>query len=95
MFAVLSLGIATFILFAFEFIRFRVPAINRWFFSSCKSLLREEEASCLTGASYMLIASFIVFLVFQRDIAVVALSFLAVGDPLAVAAAGVMNLMQI
>ena len=31
----------------------------------------------------MLIASLIAFLVFQRDIAVLALSFLAVGDPLA------------
>jgi len=80
---VISLCVVTFILLAFELIRFKAPAINRWFFSCFKPLLREEEASRLTGASYMLIASLIAFLVFQRDIAVLALSFLAVGDPLA------------
>lgn len=79
----ISLGVVTFIFLAFELLRFRAPGINRWFFSFFKPLLREKEASRLTGASYMLVASLIAFLVFQRDIAVLALSFLAVGDPLA------------
>ena len=79
----ISLCAVTFIFLAFELIRFRAPGVNRWFFSFFKPLLREKEASRLTGASYMLIASLIAFLVFQRDIAVLALSFLAVGDPLA------------
>jgi glycerol-3-phosphate acyltransferase PlsY len=79
----ISLGVATFIFLVFELLRFRAPGINKWFFSFFKPLLREKEASRLTGASYMLVASLIAFLVFQRDIAVLALSFLAVGDPLA------------
>lgn len=79
----ISLGVVTFIFLAFEFLRFRAPGINRWFFSFFKPLLREKEVSRLTGTSYMLIASLIAFLAFQRDIAVLALSFLAVGDPVA------------
>jgi len=80
---IISLGVATFIFLTFELIRFRLPRINRWFSSFFKLLLREEEVSRLTGSSYMLIASVIAFLVFQRDIAVLALSFLAVGDAVA------------
>ena len=82
-FLVISLCAVTFIFLAFEFVRFRAPGINRWFFSFFKPLLREKEASRLTGTSYILIASLIAFLVFQRDIAVLALSFLAVGDAMA------------
>ena len=78
-----SLGVVTFIFLAFELLRFRAPGINRWFFLFFKPLLRGNEASRLTGASYMLIASLIAFLVFQRDIAMLALCFLAVGDAVA------------
>ena len=80
---IISLSVVTFIFLAFELIRLRVPRGNRWFSPFLKPLLREKEATRLTGASYMLIASLIAFLAFQRDIAVLALSFLAVGDPLA------------
>jgi len=79
----ICLGVLTFIYLAFEFIRFRAPGINRWFFSFFKPLLREKEGSRLTGTSYMFAASLIAFLAFQRDIAVLALCFLAVGDAVA------------
>lgn len=68
----------------FELIRFRAPGINRWFSSFFKPLLREKEVSRLTGASYMLTASLIAFLLFPRDIAVLTFSFLAIGDPVAI-----------
>lgn len=80
---VISIGVVTLIFLAFEVIRFRVSFINRWFFLHFRPLLREEEGSRLTGTSYMLIASLIAFLAFPRDIAVLALSFLAIGDPAA------------
>ena len=51
MFLVISLCVVTFTFLAFELIRFKAPAINRWFCSFFKPLLREEEASRLTGAS--------------------------------------------
>jgi len=79
----ISLGVVTFIFLTFELLRFRAPEMNRWFFWFFKPLLREKEVSRLTGSSYMLIASLVAFLVFPRDIAVLALSFLAVGDSMA------------
>jgi len=82
-FLLISIGVVTVIFLAFEMVRLRASIINRWFFLHFRPLLREEEASRLTGASYMLIASLIAFLAFPRDIAVLALSFLAVGDPAA------------
>ena len=74
------LGAATFIFSGFELLRLKVPIINRWFWLYFKPLLREKEGSRLTGASYMLISSLIAFLAFPRDVAVLALAFLAIGD---------------
>lgn len=79
----ISLGVAVFIVVVFELIRLRAPGVNRWFLSVFKPLLREKEASRFTGTSYSLTAAFIAFLVFPRDIAVLALVFLAVGDAMA------------
>ena len=83
MFVVISLCLATAIFLSFELIRIKSPAINRWFFSFFKLLVREGESSRLTGTSYMLIAALIAFLVFPRDIAALGLAFLAVGDSMA------------
>lgn len=80
---IISLSAVTFVFLALELVRLKAPAVNSWFFSFFKPLLREKEVSRPTGASYLLVASLIAFLIFQRDIAVLALSFLAVGDPLA------------
>ena len=77
------LGLITFTALFFEVLRFRNKRVNAWFLSLLKPLLREYETSRLTGASYMLAASLISFLVFERDIAVLAICFLAVGDALA------------
>lgn len=75
-----SLGAVTLIFLAFELLRSKTPGINRWFMLHFQPLLREGERSRLTGSSYMLISSLIAFLAFPRDVAVLALSFLAVGD---------------
>ena len=75
-----SLGAVTFIFLGFELLRLKVPGINSWFMLWFKPLLREKEGSRLTGSSYMLISSLIAFLAFQRDVAVLALAFLAIGD---------------
>jgi dolichol kinase len=76
----ISLGVATFIVVTFEFIRLRVPVVNRWFIFVFKPLLRKKETSRFTGTSYSLTGALIAFLAFPRDIAVLALVFLAVGD---------------
>jgi dolichol kinase len=79
----ISLGVATFIVFALELVRLKVPGVNRWFLSFFKSLLRKEEASRLTGTGFSIAGALVAFLLFPRDIAIVAVSFLAVGDPMA------------
>lgn len=79
----ISLGVVTFILLTVELLRFKVPNINRVFLRFYKPLLREKEISHLIGASYLFTASLLAFLVFPRDIAVLAISFMAVGDAVA------------
>lgn len=74
------LGTVTLLYLAFEFTRLRVPRLNRWFFRYFGSLLREAEATRVTTSSYVLIAALISYRVFGRDIAVLCVSFLAVGD---------------
>ena len=75
-----SLGFVTFVFLTFEFLRLKVPSVNRWFFSHFGSLLREEETSRVTTSSYVLVAALVAYLAFGRDIAVLSVCFLAVGD---------------
>ena len=66
----ISLGLITFAALFFEALRFRNKRVNKWFLSLLNPLLREYETSRLTGSSYILAASLISFLVFERDIAI-------------------------
>lgn len=63
-----------------EMVRFVMPWVNARFMLVFGPLLREQEVSGVTGSTYVLIATFITFFIFPRDIAILALSFLAVGD---------------
>jgi dolichol kinase len=76
----LSLGSVTFLFLLFELTRLRVSGINRWFISHFGSMLREEEKSSFTTSNYVLLAALLSYIVFGRDIAVLAVSFLAIGD---------------
>jgi len=80
---VVFLGILTLFFLIMELVRLRVPVVNQWVFKFYRPLARTEEKTRLTGTGYLLIASFISFLVFSREVAVLALSFLAVGDAVA------------
>ena len=63
--------------------RFRVERLNRVFLHWLAPLLKADEGSRITGASYMAMAALVVFLVFDRPVAVAALLFLSLGDPAA------------
>ena len=78
-----SLGGTTLLILVFDIARLRSPRANALFFRHSESLLREQEASRLTGATYLLVGSLAAFLAFPRDIAMLAVGFLAVGDPIA------------
>ena len=73
--ALLSLGL--------DFARFRIAGLNRLFLRWLAPLLKHDEDRKVTGASYMLVAAFIAFLVFDQPVSVLAMFFLAVGDPVA------------
>lgn len=63
--------------------RFRVERLNRIFLRWLAPLLKADEGSRITGATYMMLAALAVFLLFDRTLAVAALLFLSMGDPAA------------
>ena len=77
------IGLATFIVLLVDLLRFRIAFINRVFQAFFKSFLRDYESSRLLGASYLFVGSLFSLTVFSREVAVLAISFLAVGDALA------------
>jgi len=74
---------ATVAFLVLELARLRFPQVNRRFLTWFHPLLREKEASTLTGTAYFSMAAVIVFIFCDKSIAVVALTFVAVGDPIA------------
>ena len=66
-----------------EMARFKVDWLNqrlvRWF----APLLKADENRRITGATYMVLAALIAFLLFDTAVAVAALLFLSFGDPTA------------
>jgi dolichol kinase len=70
-------------LLVFEVIRLRLSWLNRRFMACFQALVREREISTPTASTYLLVAASIVFVVYDMAIAAIALTFVAVGDPVA------------
>ncbi len=68
---------------ALDLVRFRVPWLNRLFLYWLSLLLKKEEEARITGATYLLIAAFAFFLVFDKEISIAVLLVLSLGDPAA------------
>ena len=77
------MGILALISLGLDLMRFRIAGLNQLFLRWLAPLLKHDEDRKITGASYMLAAALIAFLVFDRQVAVLALFFLALGDPAA------------
>ncbi len=80
---ILSVGVVTAAFLGCELVRLTLPPINRWMVTHLSPVLKEQKGFRLTGSTYFLIASLLVFLLFEKPVAVAALLFVAVGDPLA------------
>jgi glycerol-3-phosphate acyltransferase PlsY len=80
---VIALGILSGGGLAFDLLRMRIPWLNRWLVSWLAPLLKQEEDRRITGATYLAIAAFFAFLLFDQSVAVSALLFLSLGDPAA------------
>ncbi len=66
-----------------ESIRLRYEPFNRWLATTLRPLLKAKEWRRPTASTYMLLAAVVVFAAFPKPVAVLALLFLSVGDPLA------------
>ena len=84
--AVLS-GVAV----ALEGARFRIPTLNRRLLVWLKLLRKDTEDKRVTGATYIALSALFSFLVFDTDIAIAALFFLSLGDPMAAIVGGRMG----
>ena len=63
--------------------RMENPNLKNKFYKVFGQHLRDEEASSLTGASYLLTSSVITIAIFSKEIAFLAISYLVVGDTFA------------
>ncbi len=66
-----------------EYVRMVHAPFNVLFHRIFGTMLRSEEAERTSGATYLLISSFLVILAFHRDIAVLCLLYLIFGDGIA------------
>ena len=66
-----------------ELARLRLPGLNSILVARLKPLLKDTEDQRITGATYIALSALACFLVFDKPIAIVALFFLALGDPMA------------
>lgn len=78
----LFLVIATFFSLVFDLARMLFPVINSWALFSWIALKGEERRG-LTGSTFLLLSSLFVFYFFEKEIAIISLLFLSLGDPLA------------
>ncbi|MDP2719856.1 MAG: hypothetical protein Q8P44_08540 [Dehalococcoidia bacterium] len=79
-FLLVFVAVATAVALAAETARFFSPALNHRFTVAFKRVIRQQEISRVTGSTYILISSLLTLIIFPRDIAILALTFLAVGD---------------
>ena len=63
--------------------RFRSPRVNRWLFEHFKGFTKEKERERVSTTTLFLIAAALTILLFPAGIAIPALLFLTVGDPVA------------
>ncbi|HLF03936.1 MAG TPA: hypothetical protein VI855_01790 [Dehalococcoidia bacterium] len=66
---------------ALEIVRRRAAQLNRLLVRWLTPLLKRDEDRRITGSTYMAVAALAVLLLFDRKVAVLALVFLALGDP--------------
>lgn len=81
--AVIAFGILAFISLSLDLLRFRTPWLNRLYIRWLAPFLKKDEDHRITGATYMVMAGFIAFLFFDKTVAVYAMLFLSLGDPVA------------
>ena len=63
--------------------RFNAPWLNRVYLRWLAPILKQDEAAHVTGATYMLIAATVVWLLYGKEVGVPVMFYLSLGDPVA------------
>lgn len=71
---------------AIDLARFNFGWLNRHYMRWLAPLLKSDESAHITGATYMVVAGLLLFLLYGKDVAVPAMFFLSLGDPAAAVA---------
>ena len=79
----IAIGAVIAVFLLFEAIRFAFPTVNHRVVLYLSGTLKDEERYRPTSSIYLLISTLLVFLLFDQYVAIAALLFLAVGDPVA------------
>lgn len=77
------LGLAFLVSATVEILRLNYRQLNRWTIRLSRHIIRRSELKQITGTPYYLGAAFLVFMIFNKDIAILSLMYLAIGDPIA------------
>lgn len=80
------LGGATALALLIEWARVRVDWVRYWFFRITRVMLRRHERDRISGATYMVVAYLLAFLLFPLPVAVAAMLYNAFGDAAAAVA---------
>lgn len=68
---------------AIDLARFNLAWLNRHYVRWLALLMKSDEATHITGATYMVVAGLLLFVLYGKDVAVPAMFFLSLGDPAA------------
>jgi len=81
----LIIGVLLALSIAVELIRFRMPAVQKLFYSMAGTMLRKEENKKLTGSTYIFASSFLCTIIFanQPHISFMVLNLFILGDAVA------------
>jgi len=81
--ALLLLGLMGGTLVACDVMRFKIPALRRYAVSLFGNVMRREELRSLSGNSFYVFGLFLIVIFFPKDLVLLSILFLAVGDPAA------------
>ena len=68
---------------ALDLARFNLDWLNRIFTGMLAPLLKADEAGHITGATYLVIAALLVYVLYGKEVAIPVMFFLSLGDPAA------------
>jgi len=77
------LAVGAVVALSIEAARLASPGLNRWLMDHFYMLLKEQERYEPAAATYFVLSALLVFALFPKGVAVAAVAFTALGDPLA------------